>query len=376
MGKKEDEGINFFIEDANIFSLWVYSRPDFHPREYFCINEITPLQHEDKRVLRFLETRLKMAGVPFGSFVVYNNNDYSKIIMPPSDQAFKKLEQKVQESVLQSYEKLREGALSLKDFNILIPHLYTLPEYFGIQTNFKKGDVLKIRKHIDEYIDLFLNTELFVYDRNYFIFEKQKQIFIEKLKKMSALESYGANFVVSHEVSYGMSEEMRGFLFIHTLYALEKLQYIKVIRLWFHHTDRGYKYFANIIIFNSLIEEVHGVYQKENPTMLFETFDEKKAMVRFAGKEIFLSKKGKKTDAVLLFSSLIKAKVGEWMHNDEIFDDWGYSLDDAKNSAKNKIYFAGQKINNVIALQTGITDFVECFTTKVRINPKYRKVDD
>jgi len=47
-----------------------------------------------------------------------------------------------------------------------------------------------------------------------------------------------------------------------------------------------------------------------------------------------------------------------------------------KELPKNKVYFAGQKINNAVALKTQIEDFIECNTTKARINPKYRKVDE
>ncbi len=105
-----------------------------------------------------------------------------------------------------------------------------------------------------------------------------------------------------------------------------------------------------------------------------ENFNEKEGILKFAGQEIVLSKSGKETDAVLLLKTLLKAKSGEWKHNDEILEDWGYGDEDTKDLPKNKIYFAGQKINNAVALKTKINDFIECNTAKARINSKYNKL--
>jgi hypothetical protein len=74
--------------------------------------------------------------------------------------------------------------------------------------------------------------------------------------------------------------------------------------------------------------------------------------------------------------TLLTAKNDEWKHNDEILSDWGLTDEDMKKVPKNKVYFAGQKINNAVALKTQIADFIECNTSKARINPKYRKVDE
>jgi predicted RNA-binding Zn ribbon-like protein len=98
--------------------------------------------------------------------------------------------------------------------------------------------------------------------------------------------------------------------------------------------------------------------------------------LKFAGQDIELSKKGKQTDAVLLLKTLLKEQTSDWKHNDEILTDWGYTDADQKKVPKNKVYFAGQKINNAVALKAQIEDFVECNTSKARINPKYRKVDE
>ena len=103
---------------------------------------------------------------------------------------------------------------------------------------------------------------------------------------------------------------------------------------------------------------------------------EKYHLLKFAGQEIELAKKGKETDAVLLLETLIKVEDDEWKFNDEILNEWGYTEADVKRLPKNKVYFAGKKINTAVALKTQIEDFIECSTSKARINPKYKKVDE
>ena len=372
--KKE---IHFFIEDANLYTLWVYSRPDFYPKADFGILEITPLWFDESRVFNFLKIRLEMAGVPFGNFLTYNDNDYAKAGLLLADEKLSEIDKKQQKIVKDAYKKFQDDDFGIREVDILSQHLHSLEHYFYFEPDYADGDLVKMREHIDEYIDLFLNTELFVYDRNYFIFERQKQIFVDRLKKMSAFDNYGSNFVVSEPVKrMEKSESAKGFLFIHTLYALQKLRYITVMRLWHERTDEGYTYHANIVVYPSLMEEVTGMYQKENPTKIIESFDEADGILRFAEEEISLAQKGKQTYAVLLFKTLLKWKSGEWVNNDEIFDDWKYSDDDIKGMSKNALYYAGRGIIDAVAKKTQIIDFLECKTKKIRINPKYRKVDE
>lgn len=376
---KEANGatFNFFIEDSKLYLLWVYSRPDFYPREYFQIDAITPERYSDKSIFNFLRIRLELAGVPFDNFKAYNGNDYQKMGLPPSDEKLQDKNDKAKKAIRAAAKKFKSEKFGLNEIDTLLPYYYDLLSHFYLRPSYTQEQLTKIRSHIDEYIDLFLNSELFVYNKNYFTFEKQKQVFIERLRKMAAFENYGSNFIVTEIVKgNGKLETQDGFLFIHTLYALQKLNYIGVIRLWHEHRDVGYALHANIVVFDSLVEEVSGNYRKENPQNIIEKFDGKNGLLKFAGQEIELSKNGKQTDAVLLMQTLMKTKGDAWTYNDEILSDWGYNDDDQKSLAKNKVYFAGQKINAAVAMKTKIDDFIECNTSKARINPKYKTLTD
>ncbi len=162
------------------------------------------------------------------------------------------------------------------------------------------------------------------------------------------------------------------FLFVHTMIALAQEKYLEIVDFSCGSTgifdlyDRGF-------LFKVLLK---NAAEESTEQASLEGFDEKHHLLKFAGKEIELSKKGKETDAVLLMRTLLTAKNDEWKHNDEILSDWGLTDEDMKKVPKNKVYFAGQKINNAVALKTQIADFIECNTSKARINPKYRKVDE
>lgn len=371
--------MQYFLEDANLYTLWIYSEPKFYPREYFGIEAILPSKKTTAKVaFAFLAKELEKARVPFDTFNSYSDLDYKEIGMPPTKKTLEDYSISEQKKIIEACKKFKTHDLGLKEVKTLEPLYYDLHDYLYLQPELEDKALLKLREHIEKYIDLFLNNELFVYDHNYFAFEKQKQCFIEKIKKIKALESYGKNFIVSETIEESRSAKAEsGFLFVHTLLALQKLGYIEVLRLW--HSPGGLLedcvYHASIVVSKSFIDEVNSNYRKDNPLNIVEGFDEKRGILRFAKCEIELSKKGKETDAVLLLKTLLKADVDEWRHNDEILADWGYNDDDRKDLPKNKIYFAGQNINRAVALKTQINDFLECSTTKARINPKYRKVD-
>lgn len=262
------------------------------------------------------------------------------------------------------------------------------PSEYKIPTEIEKI----FRAEIDKYLDKLINDKLVISKRNYYKFEAQKKVLIKLIEDGKKIALYGNNFIIKERVDWdGVLVKIPDFCLIQTAYALQKLGYLQVLGVWqnseypkkaFDSNSPDYdkepvKYLnVNLVLEDIFIDEINSQYKKENPKNVFEKFDAKRGVLNFAGQEIELSKKGKETDAVLLMKTLLKEETNEWKHNDEILTDWGYNDDDQKDVPKNKVYFAGQKINNAVALKTKIEDFVECNTSKARINPKYRKVDE
>lgn len=240
-----------------------------------------------------------------------------------------------------------------------------------LATELSIDDIQKLIDPIGKYLSKYINNDLKITDKSFQLFENQKKHLIKFIVEKQFMEKYGKNFVI--EYSSSLQSIYQDFLFVHTLFALEILGYLELKGFWYRKVMAGADYSANVVVTDLLIDEINREYRKQNPETLLTNFDADLGIITFMGKEIELSKKGKETDAMSLMGTLYKTEDSSYVHNDEIFEDWGYSLSDAKGASKNKIYFAGQKINTAVQLVTGIEDFIEFNTTKARINPKYRK---
>ncbi len=350
--------LKFFIEDANFYTLWKYGTPRLNDEDFYRLNEITPLPAYDlKRVYNFLEMRLELAGVEFSTIGFYSDKETKKELNIPTN---------LSQAAKKSLQNLFKGTGNNKDINQMQDRLTNIFQQMYFQPDFSDEDLLKIKEHIDKYVDDFLNKDLFVFNTNYLSFEAQKSFFLNKIEKMKALEKFGENFIISD------IQENNGFLFVHTLYALQKLQYLGILRLW--HTRDYYEkitFFANVIIFDPLIEEINRKFKEVNPSLIYEEYNDSQKSIRFASKIIELSKGKKETDAVLLMKTVSKDPARYWFE-DEILEDWHYETGDA---SQKKVYFAARKINQIIKDETQVADFLDHNTSKFRINPKYLKVD-
>lgn len=186
--KKEDNELSFFMEDATFFSFWAFSNPAFYPREkYFGISEITPLHTwEYRRVFDFLVQRMKMADVPF-PMIGYFSDTPDTELKPLHNEKTQGKDPSKKEAAI----KFLSNDFSVKEIKTLAPIADKIYQWLYFMPKFSKSDIQKLAKQSDEYIQKFLNSELFVYDRNYLTFERQKQFFIGKIRNMAAFEKYG-----------------------------------------------------------------------------------------------------------------------------------------------------------------------------------------
>ena len=362
--------LKFFIEDANFYTLWKYSIPAY--REVpFTLSNISPLpKQRHGNVFDFLEARLVMSKVKFKNIGIYYQDLKEHLggtIL--SEKKKKDYNAKDLEKAEKGLNNLVEGVGNSSDIQNLRRTIWDIYDWAYFEPILKKEEMVHLSKQLDDYVDNFLNKELFVYNKNYLLFEEQKNYLFGKIEKMGAIDKYGANFIISD------TQSDNGFLFIHTLYAMQKLKYLGILRLW--HETEDYNttkitFFANVVVFDPLIDEVNSRFKEINPSLVYEGYDDTHKSIGFAGKKIELSKGGRETDPVLLIKTLSKEPTRYWFE-DEILEDWGYrEKDEAK---KNKVYFAAKKVNQIIKEIIKIEDFLDHSTAKFRINPKYLKVD-
>lgn len=125
--------------------------------------------------------------------------------------------------------------------------------------------------------------------------------------------------------------------------------------------------------FRSYAQRVHSHITTEllkadtmQPTFDFR-FDDEKKVLNFMNKKILVAKK-EESDTHKLMRTLFKDKHKNWA-NDEVLEDWGYAIDE--ETATNKVYQAGRKINGLVAQDTTIKDFLIVTTKSISINKKH-----
>lgn len=369
----EDEDFTYYWTDEELYCLWQFSNEKFLPTDQddiIVLTDAIPEQFYDQEAILELlddyidfDTRFKLK--------LYSDSEYKEQI-PTTLESLKNIDTKVRSKVMKSCKSISEWSFSYEDYvsvKALLPQgIYT--DFYLIANEVDHNDSW-LKQVLDNYVDQFINWELLVDWVNYYNFEKNKELFIKLIRETKALEKYWKNFIITNKASWMPFYHDNESLFIHTIYALEFLWYLKVLEIQWNKWDySGYR--INILPKESFKELIYQDFKKENPKMVVEWFDEKKWTLSFFWKKISISKSWKETDATLLLQTLIKVDWDDYLHNDEIYEDWEYNEEDVKKASKNKIYFAGQKINKDIQLATWIEDFLDITTTKARINPKYK----
>ncbi len=90
-----------------------------------------------------------------------------------------------------------------------------------------------LRMEMNKYLDNFINNKLAITKKNYYKFERQKQILINIIDEDKKIALYGNNFIIKEKIDNAcVLERIPDFCIIHTVYALQKLGYLKVINVW------------------------------------------------------------------------------------------------------------------------------------------------
>ncbi len=354
----------YMLEDSQLFAMWIYGDSQLYPDKSFNIKDLFLGWSYGVGNYDFLKKTLKDTGVEFRYVGLFAEAD-KDVKLPILREELKSVPDKEARRIIRASEKINLDAVHSDEFDLVARfrpnaygHIYLYPEL-------SEDDAARIKNKLDKYILSFMNGELLVRGKNCLRFEKQKAEMIRIVRQGQMIERFGENFVLEH----GGGHVPEGFFFVHTLYALQKMGYLKVMSLA-KGSALSDGCSAAVIVDRTFIEEVEGSFRSENPKTVFRGFDEKKFVLNFADQEIQLSKGRKETDAVLLMKTLVKEPDRDWF-DDEILDDWKYEKDE---TSKLKIYQAARKINQLVRDATSVTDFLDHNTRKFRINGKYLKV--
>jgi len=115
-----------------------------------------------------------------------------------------------------------------------------------------------------------------------------------------------------------------------------------------------------------VVQQIHNNIMEKLTEPKNELIFREDGKLLFLGKEILISK-SKDSDPYYLLKTLFKDREKLWNY-DEIAEDWGNGYE--KNSWS-KYYNAGYKVNEKVAKETTIKDFLELSRKAVSINKKY-----
>lgn len=241
----------------------------------------------------------------------------------------------------------------------------------------------KLRQDLDDYLERFINDSLKIGSRrrrmgevsvlqspNIYRFNKHKQLFFEQFRDMQ--ESYGDTFIFENpfekilpdnEEDVRQRYAERKLLFMHTILALAKLGYIKILTLgnnWdFSEETVELRDLAKIVLLSPALKEL-GVQTEQGPLY----FDEDKSRLFIRGKEIRVRKFSDQYHALRIIFNSPKETGQEWF-----FSEIAEKVDEANINDKkyyNAIYQVGQKMNGA-----GFPDFFITTRQSVKINPDY-----
>lgn len=361
---------NKYINDEDICMYTLYSREELRRETrygYIDIRDLfpNPRSYGGGEACVKLINFLKLHHLSLKQTLLFSDIAEEDLALP-DDESLSHLSEKEQAGIKKSVRNIERDKFTQKDIDAVLPHGTHFLSNVCFSASVTKEERRELLGSLDEYIQDFVDGDLVISERNALTFERQKDKFFHLILSSKMLEKYGTTFVFENSV--GVSSD---FFFIHTLLALEKLGYISLNHISFSVNGVSFdiKYQVNLTLNPIFVEEMHRKYQKENPTTLYAEYDTTSSVLSFSEKKIELSKSND-SDAARLMAVISKEVKKRWS-KDEIYDEWGYSLEEQAGLPQQKMYQAAVRVQAAVAKKTQVDDFLIFSTKEIHINPKY-----
>lgn len=370
-----------YMKDEKLYALWkLLNGYRLLGRDLMRFEDvIVPGEHESITAfalcqdLRFRKLELKGW--------VFHLDLYKKHCPKEYDAVMRFIKEKPAVGFSKSVADIFSGKFKTEDVEIacLLP-AFSLVEWFEFDADLPDKTKKVIGSLVDEYIDQFIADELRINDVNFLKFERQKDQILRSLEGFY-LGSYGDTFVykTSEPMSYlgEMTDSERAYLFVHTLIALEKLDYLTIDAMWVFDMDlppekQTENYKVKMTVTEKLREEASktfGLVRKKQSAPKVSSplvFDAKRSTLSFKGKEIEIAK-SKNTNPHYLLETIFKDKKKAWSY-DEIAEDWERSYE---KEGWRRYYYAAYSVNEKVEKKTGISDFLDITNKSVSIKKEY-----
>ena len=375
-----------YLSEGELYSIWKYLNGHrlVHRNGGILNFDDLTASGESKHFLAKFFNLLKGLGITRLEKLVFHRDIYEKY----HKKGVEELKQKVKTGELKGFsakhleflESISADPYTLLDDDLGIYDFLFYEGALGVLEFFEFSDYLTPKNKkalsgfVDKYITNFQGDSLEKDTENFYRFDKQKETLIRKLRSLE--EKYGKSFILEYpeniELVLGTDKE---YLFIHTLITLEKLGYFAIEKIWIFDMDlppekQTESYKIKLRLEEKYFEErtsspLHALYSKEQKNKVLG-FNEKNSLLQFNGKEITISKT-RNSNAHYLLQTLFKDKSKIWEF-DEVAEDWG---EEYKKRDWGRYYNAAYKVNEKIAKDTTIKDFLSITNKTVAIQKKY-----
>ncbi len=326
---------DFFVY-AKFFDLFI-EKKGIEDKENFPLRYFGIGSSEDGEVFNNLFMSAQLLEI---SVDIEKGYDFKKQIEKAKEEIKQKSE-KEQKKLLKITKKIQGGKrikiTEVADISWVWYEIYNHIRFVPSECKIPKEIEKVFRSELNKYLDNLIDDNLSITRNNYYKFETQKKALITLIEKDNKISLYGNNFIIKERINNeGILMKIPDFCLIQIVYALQKLGYLKVLDVW---ESREYpkdsfdrervdfnkepaKYInTNIILEDVFMDELNDSFKEKNPKVYFEKYDDKKKVLRFAGKNITLAKKGKDTDAIRLLETLLKEpEIELWSITKEMYD--------------------------------------------------------
>ena len=367
-----------YLPEKILYGLWKYANAH-------RLTTKNPIGFEDLAApdfstlgvcLALLSLHMKNMGIEIDG-LSFNSKGY--YTYTNDDEWSQHIEDGVSEGIANSIEALKKNEFTYQDFIAIgmISEKYKLAEWFEFPTILSKKTQDRLDSFLTSYIEAFISDNLAVEKDNYYKFDRQKERMLRELKMES--RDLGNTFVVQNPgqntpnpfPSYILAE--RQGLFIHTLIALEKQGYFDVNAIWV--TDWDVPPEKETMTYKVRVTLKNKTLQEENqPTKVLTkcptAFNPKTSELVFQVHRAIISKTLDSNPHYLL-KAVFKAPTKVW-DVDELWEKlFGKSIEYNPRKHWKKLNNATYDLNEEIAKQTRIRDFVIMKKTTLQLNKKY-----
>jgi hypothetical protein len=255
------------------------------------------------------------------------------------------------------FERIREPIFFKDSYGKHVALLLDIaPEYIYLRVSFIDVEIKIIEKEIRRFLGDFANDKLKDYQLDYS--EANRLYFTKQIENFYAY--INTLPLVGNTINIPLT--VLGTKDFEVVKILKFLDLNKKIRInkWDDETFWKVDFINTPITIESLISNAK-LSEQSTPKVSAKFKD---GTLYFENKQFNFNRKQIQKD---LLNTLFKKPKYNWS-NDEIWEDWGE--EDFKNKTL-KFYTASDEINKMIALETGVRDFLIKGTKQVQINPKY-----